>query len=269
MTRQEAEIYLKTCYESCVRTETHPVSLEWHHNKYAHSLGVAALIEDMMGQEKELAAFSKDIKEKLYIAAVLHDIYRFSQMKNGILDTSVKHGEEGRRLLQTKTDDLFLLLWVAHHDDTRAEDIQNDADFQKCSPIQQDILLKGLHALRDADLLENSQNMMKPSFSFAYKGHFKPEIQDEIIHAIVSKRRYNGIQYLVTAYDTCASRFCWAFAYHYDFARKKHQMLNVNACLFKHIEKLKPYSESAGFHDFEKLNRQVQIIRKSVMPENV
>lgn len=233
----------------------------WCDIKYKHSLYVFKIMQDLLAHEKELT-FSKETSEKLLCASVLHDIGRFYQMKNGILNKNINHGELGKQILSNEINDSFILLLISHHEDLTPDLLLSESVKQN---IDSDIIIKAWLALKDCDLLANALMMKEENNIYAIRNKsdnqaFFPKINDEMFNALQEGRPFNGTQHLITIYDSWTGRLCWLYNYHYDFSKQTHIKNKINVFFLSYLPELKKQSIEHGFTNFKYLDNQVKEI---------
>ncbi|MBQ9234995.1 MAG: HD domain-containing protein [Alphaproteobacteria bacterium] len=153
----EASRLIGDAYASQIKDASPQVSV-WLLHKLKHSFGVAHDIMDIFYAERDLfASFSPAERQLVEISAILHDLGRFYQHRNGqhLSNREYDHGIEAAKMLTGHPyfNQPALLFAIAEHNHF-AIDYTNPY-YTNLPPAQQKFASLMARLLRDADKLEN------------------------------------------------------------------------------------------------------------------
>lgn len=236
----------------------------WCKTKYKHSFLVAKMTRQILKKEISLTNFP--YASEILTSAYLHDLGRFCQMENGSLKIE-KHGLTGRKILEKSKsiNDMKILLWVEHHDDPLPDEIKKDDKYNKLCPNLKKNILDGLHILRDADMLANMKMYIDDNNLYIPRDNYEPHINEEIMSAVLEKRAYKSIKYLITQFDSWASRFCWENTYHWTASKQINKEMETHKFLFNYVKKLQKISIEKGYNNQSNLKKQIEMIKNSLI----
>ena len=193
---------------------------ELNHNihKLIHTFEVVKMAQELI--ECTVPKMSEDMAQTVLNAAVLHDIGRCYQFKNGIFDKTVQHGPLGAEILQKKLPHLTREIEATRfHAELPSG---NDPEFAK------DIL----DYVRDADMLGNIRYEIEhiDVFLEQYKGLFSKEfiVDDEILSAAREHRPAERKNFKYpNVWTSILTQILWMFALKTDAAKKLAKRQNL------------------------------------------
>lgn len=199
----------------------------WLVHKLQHTFNVAEEIMDIFFGEKDVySLFNEEERRMVKIAAVLHDLGRFYQHKDGhyISGKEFDHGWEAVKLIKdiAGVNDPKILFAIAEHNH-KAIDYENPI-YKAMTPEEQhkaDIMAK---LLRDADKIENIN-------CFVYFGMERlgtiPDggLSDGVKQDIVAKKTINYAN-VKTSSDSLAISLAWVNDIYYNTTVQKLKKLD-------------------------------------------
>lgn len=223
---EQARKLLRTEYETNRAALLHnQAGLAYADEKWRHSLQVAGAGNLILRHEKVFARREPAFLETAKIAILLHDVYRFREVRL-LHETGQKidHGLCGAELLSgmPEFDDLQIVLPVKHHGHM-IEDLYADPVYQSLPESDFKTDLKHIaFAVRDADkianwqILTNEFEAMRPVWLpfpedlSDKQGSFDERMWPEFCACKVIKGRYRA-----TNAEVLLSTLCWIFDVNY------------------------------------------------------
>lgn len=267
---ENAQNILKNHFTTQFNLSTFDIEKKWYSLKYHHSLLVYKNAIDIINNEHELSILNDNDKYQIEVGALLHDIGRFYQMKNGVL-LKVWHGELGRKILDDTKEITCptILFLIQYHDDN--QNVKDDKFFNSCSKTEQDIIIKKLSVVRDADMLEILERMKKEYDMFSFtkeESSFKPNFSKEIFNAFIEKRPFRGSKQIQTVYDALLAKLLFFYLLSYDYSKKLYKQNKNFEFIFELFKKSQEHSYDVGFTDQKELNEKLDSI-KILLKENL
>lgn len=132
----------------------------WITHKIRHTYAVLHCAQQIIKEDPILDILDRKIKKKIEIAALLHDIARFTQHnKIDVLKESVyEHWNEWMKILQENGfDDPAVLLAVKYHNKFNIEELYNEELYINADQFIRDEIIMITNVVRDADKLQNME----------------------------------------------------------------------------------------------------------------
>lgn len=193
---------------------------ELNHNihKLIHTFEVVKMAKELI--EYTVPKMSEDMAQTVLNAAVLHDIGRCYQFKNGVFDKTVQHGPLGAEILQQKLPHLTQEIEATRFHAELPSD--NDPELAK------DVL----NYVRDADMLGNIRYEIEhiDVFLEQYKGLFTKEfiIDDEIVNAAQERRPAERKNFKYpNVWTSILTQVLWMFALKTEAAKQLANQQNL------------------------------------------
>lgn len=218
--------------------------------KIRHSLQVAGAGNGIVRNESYFKNKSADFVEIAKTAILLHDVFRFNEIRIRYQENKrVDHGEEGAKLLSELSDfnSPLIVLPVKHHGHMIEEFYADEAYFSIQDDNLKDEIKHIIFAVRDADKIANWQILTKeyesmrivwlpyPDDRTESQGVITDNVWESFIKGEVVPR-----DYLKTNADCLVSVLAWVFDINYKYS--------IEYCLrLKHLE------------GFEKIMKDLQI----------
>lgn len=188
-----------------------PEVATWLFHKIKHSFGVAHDIMDILYHERKIFdSFSDDTRKLTEIAAILHDLGRFYQHRDGhhVGDSVYDHGVEAAKILEKNFPEFnnpILLFAIAEHNHF-AINYQNPYFLQLSSEDKKiaEIIAK---LVRDADKLENIRVLVyfhNNQIGTHPQGKLSPKIKEDILAS-----RCAGYKSISNATDILTANMSW------------------------------------------------------------
>jgi len=183
MVRFLVQEYVNKIYSSSFENE-----LKWNTYKLIHTFQVVEMAEKLIKYTR--SPLSAEIKKHILDAALLHDLGRCHEFKNG-KRLKIDHGEVGAKLIRKN----FPELEMEAQSTLFHNKIPSDKDPQSCQPV--------LDYVRDADMLANLKNQIEETdiwLAFILdpknKSLLTPVIDEEIFQAVKEHRMvmYNKVK---------------------------------------------------------------------------
>ncbi|HCU59307.1 MAG TPA: hypothetical protein DIC64_04930 [Alphaproteobacteria bacterium] len=195
--------------------------------KIRHSMQVAGAGNGILAHEEYFLRQSEDFVETARIAILLHDIYRFREVR-GWFETGAKidHGEKGAELLsQTKDFNNILITLPIKHHGHMIERMYEDKTYKALDEATKDEVKHIAFAVRDADKIAN-WNLLKNEWS-KMKSVWLPnpddfsqsqtKINDELWDWFVREEVAPNTLRKTNA-DAAISIICWLFDMNYEYS---------------------------------------------------
>jgi len=155
-------------FEEAVKTQTagavNDEELGWIRWKDVHSRRVLTVGERLLNQDKALQNIRDNFYEESIAALLLHDIGRFYQYENGVLNRKIDHGILGAKVLENDFNitNQYILLGMKYHDCMDfIPELESDEVYKNLSSDDKNNILLIEKLVRDADKLENFQKYME------------------------------------------------------------------------------------------------------------
>lgn len=132
--------YVNKIYDSSFENE-----LKWNMFKLIHTFQVVEMAEKLI--KNASSSLSKEMKKHIWDAALLHDLGRCHEFKNG-KRLKIDHGEVGAKLIRKN----FPELEIEAQSTLFHNKIPSDKDPKSCQPV--------LDYVRDADMLANLKHQI-------------------------------------------------------------------------------------------------------------
>lgn len=193
----------------------------WHNLKYSHSIDVYDFMKELVENDKELINLQGEDKIRLKVAALLHDLGRFYQMKDSRLQKELDHGDMAKKILinEEKFDDEYILLFIKLHEGLLR--IEDDDFFNTLNDERKRFARLGLSATEDSDIISNFKLMMKRNTIITFsKKSFNIFVSDEIMDAIIKRRHFNGKILSDSVYDRLMVIFCLVRLLKLDYSKE-------------------------------------------------
>ena len=182
----------------------------WAIHKLKHSFGVAHDIMDILYHEKDIFnSFSLEQRKLTEIAAILHDLGRFYQHRDGhhISNSEYDHGVEAAKLLEKipEFNNPILLFAIAEHNHFSIN-YQNPYYLQLSNDDKKlaELIAK---LLRDADKLENIRRLIyhhNNQIGTRQQGKLSTKVKEDILSCKCVEH-----QNISTAIDLMAANISW------------------------------------------------------------
>ena len=190
-------------------TET---DLDWNVNQLIHTFQVVQMAQNLIDQTKVI--LPKNVQKHILNAALLHDIGRCHEFKNG-KRLKVDHGEIGATLIKKYFPNMII-----EAESTRFHNkLASNKDPKSCKLI--------LDYVRDADMLANIDYQIKyphiwlKHLSSFIKKHTVQKIDPEILRAVKEHRCANTKHMNNSTFlNMILSQLCWYYGLQTDAAHK-------------------------------------------------
>ena len=261
---------LEKHFHNQFKTTTNEKEIKWYNVKYSHSIDVFNAMSELIENEKRLKNFSDEDKIRLKIGAMLHDVGRFYQMKNGEIQRELNHGDMGKNVLinSENFDDEAILLFVKLHDGRFK--IEDEPFYKSSNDERKEFLQLGLNATEDSDIVSNMKIMIKNSRFLSFKeASYDIIVSDEIVNAIVEKRHFNGKILVPTAYTDLFVRLALVRLLNFDYSKNICNRIGFIKFVLNHVDKFLENSINLNFatedkvsNFFEKLEIVKDVLKK-------
>ena len=239
--------------------------IKWYNVKYSHSIDVFNAMCELIENENKLKDFNDEDKIRLKIGAMLHDVGRFYQMKNGEIQKELNHGDMGKNILinSDNVDDEATLLFIKLHDGRFK--IEDEPFYKSSNDERKNFLKLGLNATEDSDIVSNMKIMIKNNRFLTFKDiDYNIVISDEIIDAIVNKRHFNGKILIPSAYNDLFVKLALVRLLNFDYSKKICNKIGFIKFVLNHVDKFLENSINQNLATEVKINdlfKKLEIVK--------
>ncbi len=260
---KNAKNILKKHFEAQLKLSSSEIEIHWYNLKYEHSLLVYEITTNIIKNEINLSKIKENDKAQIGAGALLHDIGRFYQIKNGTI-IKAWHGDLGKKILEKTKEiqDPAILFLIQYHDDTT--NIKEDNFYKTCTQDEKDLLIKKLSVVRDADMLAIIERAKSDDKFFSFfngKDRLNPVINPEMLNAFKEKRPFRGSHQIITVYDALLAKLLFFNLLSYEYSKKIYNESKNAEYIFMLLEKFKKDSFNLGFTDQEKLDIDFDFVK--------
>ncbi len=220
------KIYLATkligdAYASQIVNQNEDVSL-WIIHKLKHTFGVVHDINSILFNEKELWNFlSPDERSIIEISAILHDLGRFYQHRDGrrLSNEEFDHGLEAVKILKNipEFNNPIILFAIEEHNKFAID--YNNPYYQQLNEHDKKVAEIAAKLVRDADKLENIKDFTYhglPERLFKFRS-FEP-LSENVKQAVKNKKTVLRSD-MKTSSDRVVDFLAWIYDINYQFTK--------------------------------------------------
>lgn len=156
------KVFIKHYSQNIFKSKTKQVD-KWLAHKVRHSYWVLFAMQRIISIDPNLKDVDADTKKNLEIAALLHDISRMYQhdWEKLISNDVFEHGDASYNILKDEgIDNIYVLLAVKYHNKYNISWLYKDKEFIVLSDEDKNKTLLFVKAIRDADKLQNIEEMI-------------------------------------------------------------------------------------------------------------
>lgn len=191
--------------------------------KTHHCYGVLTSTQKIVSLDPKLYLTKTETKSEFEIAAMLHDIGRFTQhdgqkrLKNSIHP----HGEVGYDILKKSgLHNPRILLSVKHHGKYDLSELDSELDYMTASSEEKEKILRICHLIRDADKLQNLEYMLYDSshlLSYTKKDtNREAKSVSDVCFDAIKKRIQLEKKQVETAAELVLYHYSWIFDIYHE-----------------------------------------------------
>lgn len=228
----------------------------WHVHKLKHTFAVASNIMDLLFSEKEIfESFSASEIELTELSAILHDIGRFYQHRDGrhLENSEFDHGKFAVELLKDNPDfNNPILLFAIEEHNQFAINFENPY-YKNLSEHDKKVAEIIAKLLRDADKLENIKHFIYYGLSELHFNVPSIPLSDKVKEGIASRKQINS-KFTNGKADKIANSLSWIYDIYFEST--KEQIRNLKYIDFG-IKEAKKYG--ATDEDCELLRKNLKV----------
>ena len=190
--------------------------------KISHSYEVLTMAERIIINESQLNHVRTETFWEFRIAALLHDIGRFTQhdKKKIIKNSEHPHGQIGYDILkQQGVKNSRILLAIKYHGEKNLSGLENDLDFIITTTIEREKILRICKLVRDADKLAKLEKIIRIPLwiteDINENGREQKSVSENVLDHIKKKQNV-PIWSQETQAEKLLYKFSWIFSLEYE-----------------------------------------------------
>ncbi len=197
--------------------------IAWHVHKLKHSFGVAHDIMDILYGEKEIYNFlTKEEKENVELSAILHDLGRFYQHKDGrhLSNSEFDHGDFCVELLKSipEFNNPIILFAIQEHNKIAIR--YDNPYYTNLSEHDKKVADITAKLLRDADKLENIKQFTFEEYPKLTYKIVKEPMSDYVRKCLENCEQVSN-QITKNTVDRIVGFLTWIFDVNYETTKKQ------------------------------------------------
>jgi CRISPR/Cas system-associated protein Cas10 (large subunit of type III CRISPR-Cas system) len=165
-----------------------------------------------------------EAKREFEIAALLHDIGRFSQhdTKRRLKNSEHPHGEVGYDILKrTGIHNPRILLSVKHHNKYNLSELDSELDYMMSDTIEKEKITRICGLIRDADKLQSLEYLLyDPSKFLSYGKNDRLDRESKSVSEacfdVIKKKQQLDKKIVQTSAEYALYHFSWIFDLHHE-----------------------------------------------------